>query len=97
MRWRLGSLCSSCLAVCLALTATSAHAAAMTSLLGDKDGFGIGINPDEGFLPGSLPGYDGDGDTDGTDKWFYNQQSIVHTPRPIRCAHCATPAPTARW
>jgi hypothetical protein len=29
-------------------------------------------------LPGTLPGYDGPGDPDGTDKWFYNRQSFIH-------------------
>ncbi len=78
MRGLFRGLSSSSIAACLVLTATSVSAAAITSLIGDKDGFGIGVHADESFLPGSLPGMDGPGDPDGTDKWFYNQQSIVH-------------------
>ena len=47
------------------------------SLIGDKDGFGIGAQADESFNPNALPGYDGPGDADGTDKWFFNQQSFT--------------------
>ena len=54
----------------------AADAASISVLIGDKDGFGIGVNPDQGFAPSALPGYDGPGDSDGTDKWFYNQQSV---------------------
>lgn len=53
------------------------HATQINYLIGDKDGFGIGVNPDQPFQPGELPGYDGPGDGDGTDKWFFNQQSFA--------------------
>ena len=57
--------------------ATSVNAAQVTTLIGDKDGFGMGVKPDESFAPGLLPGYDGPGDPDGTDKWFYNEHSFT--------------------
>ena len=37
----------------------------------------MGVKPDESFAPGLLPGYDGPGDPDGTDKWFYNEHSFT--------------------
>ena len=54
-----------------------AYADSITVLIGDKDGFGAGVKPDEAFNAAALPGYDGPGDADGTDKWFYNQQSFT--------------------
>lgn len=56
-----------------------ANAGSITYLIGDKDGFGIGAKADETFAPTTMPGYDGPGDGDGTDKWFYNQQSFSFT------------------
>lgn len=54
----------------------SLNAMQISYLIGDKDGFGIGAQPDQSFQPGALPGYDGPGDADRTDKWFFNQQSF---------------------
>ena len=53
------------------------EAGAAACLIGDKDGFGTGVPADAPFDPSTLPGYDGPGDADGTDKWFYNQQSFT--------------------
>ena len=54
-----------------------AYAGTIRILIGDKDGFGAGVKPDESFNAAALPGYDGPGDADGTDKWFFNQQSFT--------------------
>ena len=56
----------------------AAVAGTEVDLIGDKDGFGIGAIVDEPFQPGTMPGYDGPGDGDGTDKWAYGSRSIVH-------------------
>lgn len=63
------------LAAMSALTLGSARAAVVTSLIGDKDGFGLGIAPNAVF-DWSLVGA---GDGDGTDVWRFGAQNWTHT------------------
>ena len=58
-------------------SSSASNATRIDVLIGDEDGFGIGVKPNQGFLPNDLPGYAGLGDADGTDKWFFNQQSFA--------------------
>jgi PEP-CTERM motif len=67
------------------VTAALAHAAPVSSLVGDKDGLGIGLNSGDGFTWSAI----GPADGDGTDVWFYGSQSVLHTfalPGPITSA-----------
>lgn len=70
--------------VCLLLVAllSSGPVAAVTDLIGDKDGLGIGVLPGQEF-DWTLVGA---GDGDGTDVWRYGTQSWTHVysmPGPI--------------
>ena len=55
--------------------AGAAQALTVTSIVGDKDGYGLGVNPGE-FLDWTSVG---SGDGDGTDVWFHGPQSWTHT------------------
>ncbi|HET8869975.1 MAG TPA: PEP-CTERM sorting domain-containing protein [Aquabacterium sp.] len=54
---------------------TSAHAATVVSLVGDEDGFGQGITNGSGVDWSTIHSPD----IQGTDNWFYGNQSVTHT------------------
>ncbi len=64
-------------AVLIIAMTSIATANTVTSLYGDKDGFGIGVLPDQGFDWGSV--IQGAGDPSNTDIWMYGTQSWVHS------------------
>jgi len=55
----------------------TANAVPVRYLIGDRDGFGIGVTADETPDATTMPGYDSPGEGDGTDKWFCDQQSLT--------------------
>lgn len=63
--------------VAILVAPAAANAAQITTLIGDKDGFGIGVQPDQPFDPSSI----GSGDGDGTDIFWIGtdagRQSVV--------------------
>jgi len=55
-------------------TLSSAHAD-VVSLVGDEDGFGIGITNGSGVVYSDINALD----VQGTDAWFYGDQSVTHS------------------
>lgn len=57
------------------LSAAGTVSAATISIIGDKDGFGIGVLPDQSFAWDAI----GSGDGDGTDVWQWGTKSYLHS------------------
>jgi len=62
-------------AMVLAVSGIAQAATVVVDLHGDKDGFGIGVLDGEGFDYEAV----GPSDGDGTDEWFWGDQSWIHT------------------
>lgn len=61
----------------LTLAAISSHAATVTSLVGDQDGFNQGLLPDQGFNYVTIAAQPGE--AANSDTWIYGSQSWTHT------------------
>lgn len=68
------TMVSASVAACLLAVASLASAQTVTSLVGDKDGLGIGVTNGQGFDYTQV----GPADVQGTDTWVYGDQSVVH-------------------